>query len=485
MFSFALRSSLIVIVLVNLIACGSGGAATPSASSPMASVEPAVAPATVVAKPPTEIKEITLTARCLSEPPIEDWRCNNFQMVLAEVNRALEQAGDDRRITLKIVQNKMDWDPYIQEFIQASEAGNAPDIVLIGHEYIGELAQKKLIIPLDQMIDQRPEVYNNVIDSLWPSVKFQDQRWGVLQDAEARPLYWSKPLLQKLGWSTEQIEGLPEAIKTGEFTLADLQATAQQAVDQKVVAPGAGFWHRPRRGPDFWYYYYAMGGTTVEPTTEKLVYDKQAGLAHLQFFQDLTRASDVLRPDILSLEWDDWYKTVGQAEKVLFWAGGTWNWGNWATNYVKDRGGQEYLFKNVGFGLIPAYKKGGKPVTLTHPLAYAISAQSAHPDLAFRLITAVTTDEANTRHALYSSHLGILKTQAEYEPYRADRFLTDTLYMLRYTTFIPNNPHWRVYDTVWFEAMQKIEAGELTAADAVEQIATTMQAQLGSDVVVR
>ena len=127
--------------------------------------------------------------------------------------------------------------------------------------------------------------------------------------------------------------------------------------------------------------------------------------------------------------------------------------GRMGGDFVKDRGGDDFLWENFGFGLIPAATEGGKSVTLTHPLAYMVSSKSEHPDLAFKLISAVTNDEANTRHAIGSTHLGILKSQATYAPYLEDRLLTEVLYMLEFTTFIPNNPNWGVYDSIWFEGM--------------------------------
>ena len=150
-----------------------------------------------------------------------------------------------------------------------------------------------------------------------------------------------------------------------------------------------------------------------------------------------------------------------------------------------DRGGEEFLWENFGFGLIPAATKGGKSVTLTHPLAYMVSAESKHPDLAFKLISAITNDEANTRHAVGSTHLGILKSQATYAPYLEDRLLTEVLYMLEFTTFIPNNPNWGVYNNTWFEGMQAVESGDMTAAEAVDFVVERMQAELGDKVIIR
>ncbi len=134
---------------------------------------------------------------------------------------------------------------------------------------------------------------------------------------------------------------------------------------------------------------------------------------------------------------------------------------------------------------VPTATKGGKPVTLTHPLAYMVSAKSKHPDLAFKLISAVTSDEANTRHAVGSTHLGVLKSQATYAPYLEDRLLTEVLYMLEFTTFIPNNPNWGVYNSAWFEGMQSVESGDMTAAEAVDFVVERMQAELGDKVIIR
>ena len=40
--------------------------------------------------------------------------------------------------------------------------------------------------------------------------------------------------------------------------------TAQQAVAAGVVAEGEGWWYRPSNGPDFLYYYFAVGGASTE-----------------------------------------------------------------------------------------------------------------------------------------------------------------------------------------------------------------------------
>ena len=127
----------------------------------------------VIKEVPVQVQEVTMTARCRAKPPTEDWRCNNLKIAVADVNLALLAAGDSRQIKLNIIQDNNEWGPYKQEFVLSTDAGNPPDIILSGHEDIGEWAQADLIIALDDLISGQPAVYNNVIGGLWPSGGYQ------------------------------------------------------------------------------------------------------------------------------------------------------------------------------------------------------------------------------------------------------------------------------------------------------------------------
>ena len=143
------------------------------------------------------------------------------------------------------------------------------------------------------------------------------------------------------------------------------------------------------------------------------------------------------------------------------------------------------MWDNFGFGLIPAAEKGGRPVTLTHPLAYMISSQCEYPEVALALIAMVTDYGPNTRHAVSSTHLGILKDQTEYQFYKESRLLSEALYMLDYTTFLPNNPYWGPYSTVTYEALAAVVSGDLTPEEAVEFVVDGLQRELGDNVIIR
>lgn len=420
--------------------------------------------------------------RCWARPPMESWRGNNIVLAVAELNADLEAAGDPRRVEVSLFQDDpRDWGNYVTEFLLAYGVEEAPDIWLTGHEYIGVQAEAGRIIALDELMKDFP-TFNLVIDALWDSTMYKDEIWGVPQDAEARPLYFNKALLKELGWSANKIAALPGKIEEGEFTLYDMLAVAKEAVDKGVVKEGNGFWTRPKQGHDFTAFYYAFGGETIDTATGKLVFDEAAGLKYYQFFYDA--AQNYGSMSCLHGDWSLWHGTITDG-KVLFWVGGTWQWAEWAEEYFKELGGEAYLWENWGFGLIPAAEEGGKPNSLTHPLVYTISSQCEHPDLALALLAKVTNYGPNTRHAIASNHMGVLKDQTEYKFYKTSRMLSEALYMLAYTTFLPNNPNWGPYATITYEALAATVGGDLTPQEAVDFVVESLQRELGDKVIIR
>ena len=428
---------------------------------------------------------VKLVARCKASPPHENGRCNNLVSAVGAANAALAAAGDDRRIELEAIQDDADWGDYKTEFELASQAGEAPDIVCSGHEHIGDWATAGYLVDITNQIGDYPE-FDDVIDSLWESTGLGGKIWGVPQDAEARPFYYSKSLLSELGWSDDEIESLDERVAAGEYTWQDMLDTAAEAVDAGIVEPGDGWWHRPSNGPDFLYYYYAAGGEVQETGFDGLVFDREAWQKVYELLYDAAQVRNIIRPNKLDGDWDIHKEYTSSFKNVLFVFEGTWRWASWHTNYLQDVGGEDYLFENAGFAPIPANEEGtGKPTTLTHPLVYMVSSQSEHPDLALLLISKATVKELNTPYAVESGHLGVLKSQADYAPYTSAKFLSATLPLLEYTTFLPNSPYWSAYSEAYYLGIQAVESGDLTPEETVEFVVDQLQNELGDNVKLR
>jgi inositol-phosphate transport system substrate-binding protein len=428
-----------------------------------------------------DVELVTLVARCRAKPPIEDGRCNNLLRGVVDANASLEASGDSRRVELKIIQDNPDAGDYVTEFELASSAGDAPDIIAAAHVNIGTWGASGIITDLTDLLVY-PE-FDDIVPSLWASTELDGRRYGVPQDAEARPLYFRKDLLAELGWTQAEIDGLPDKLASGDFTWEDMFDTAEQAVTAGVVDKGFGWWPRPKQGPMFLAFYYAAGGDILDDSGA-LVYDKAAAQIVYELMGDAV-ARDILVDTRLDGDWGSWHDGVALGS-VLFWYGGSWQWAEWAELFVADLGGEEYLFENVGFGPFPAIAAGANvPTSLTNPFAYMVSSGSDNPDLALLVISKATTKELNTEHAVTSGHLGILTTQADYEPYTSAVFLSEVAPILEFTTFQPNSPSFSAWTEAYYLGISAVVSGERTPAEAVDLVVAQLEADLGDNVIIK
>lgn len=409
---------------------------------------------------------------------VEHWRADGPAQAAANVT--------DFDVTVTPLNDDSGWGDYKKKFTLAADAGEAPDIVLSGHEDVAVWANAGYITDFSFCKDKYPE-FADVIDSLWESVTWHGQIWGVPQDTEARPMFYNKTKLAELGWSQEEIDSLPDRIMKGEFTLDNMIETAKQAIDAGVVEAAHGYWHRPTKGGDYLQYYHAYGGELYDAEQDKLVIDPQA-LEQWYAFQRRVVEEGITPENFIGTDFSIWHDTVSKGD-VLFWNGGIWQWADWATNYRADDGGQDYLFGFAGYALQPSGIEGQPGSTLSHPLVYMITTQEAsganNQEAACAVLAKTTTPEINTLHAVGSTHLGILKSQATYEEYANDQLLSDTLYMLDHNFYQPNHVMYGPYFDIVWDFMVKAENGEMSPQDAADAAVQQLQAELSDFLIVK
>lgn len=426
---------------------------------------------TATATPTPEV--VTISAQTAG---IEKTRVDNLVEASLKLNEELKSQG--KNIEVKVETKSFDgsWEDYVKQFMLAFKANKAPDIYAIGHEYVGMLADGQYIMPLDSL--KHSEAYSDLFPVLWDSVTFKGKIWAAPQDTEARPVFYNKDILKKLGWSDEQMNDLPEKVKNGEFTLADMTQLAQEA--QAKGAAEFGIVHRPVNGPDFHALAYDFGAKLYDPADNKLVFDKKAVAKQIDYYYNL--AQKKLIPDNLTAtEWSNVHKMVING-KTLFYYGGVWNVNNWITDNFHDELGKvdaNWVNEHFGMMLIPAAEKGGKPVTLSHPFVYTVSAQTKHPELVTRLLELVADPKLQTEHNVKTFHLPITKGGAEDANFKADITLGKVAYMSDFTTFLPNHEGFSKYSSAVFNAIQAVELGKQTPEAAMKDLEAQLINDLG------
>ncbi|AYO30085.1 extracellular solute-binding protein [Biomaibacter acetigenes] len=427
----------------------------------------------------TAIENIVIEVESYGSPA-DSTRSTNLQEAAQELNKILEEKGDNRRVEVKTNHVSSGYDEYNRKFMLAHKSGGGADIRAISHSDIAMMAQGGYILQLDDYVNNSEwsKYVQDIYPNLWDASKWMARIYGIPQDTEARPLYFRKDILKKLGWSDEQISALPEKIKNGEFTLEDMTRLAREAV--KKGAAKIGIYHRPNNGADFITLVYDFGGRLFDENTGKLIFERKPIKDTLNYFYQIAQVDKVIPSGMTSMEWRQIHKGWVEGE-VLFWYGGTWHWGEYQKVEYHSKLGklsENYMFQNMGYALVPAPSKGGKPVTLSQPYMYVINRNTKYPDLAFALIAVASQPKYNVKHAVESGHLVISSAAAEDTAYKQNRFLHDVQYMLNYTTVQPNHPEFGKFTSAFFKAIQAVEMGEYDP----EQAVNWLEEQLKNDV---
>ena len=421
---------------------------------------------------------INLTAWTIGpdEPAVH--RAENLEAAAELLNAELEAEGADYRVAIDSDFETVSWDDHRRRLLLAFDAGNPPDILLSSHIDIAAWVDAGYLMSLDEHLGQY-EAFDDVIDSLWEFVTYRGQVWGVPNTPEARPFYFNKTLLAELGWSQEEIDGLPERIRAGEFTWNDVIEVSREAVEAGVVEAGHGYWHRPADGPDFYHTYLGFGGNLQDPDTGELIFTQDAALGMFTLFRDMVE-QDVMLSDLIGMDWTtEWHPTVTDG-RLMFWSAGTWSWAQWAVQFGM---GHDAVWENFGFALQPAAPEIGQPITLSQPLSYMVAADSPNQEVAVRLLATMLTPELDIR-ALESGHLPILGSTRELPEFQEDEFTSQVIYMLDYTTSQAIHPGFGRYADIFFRSISAVEAGQLTPEEAVDFAVEELERALGDEVII-
>jgi inositol-phosphate transport system substrate-binding protein len=436
----------------------------------------ALALAPVAAQPRT----LTLKAWTIGPDAPSVTRFSNLQTAAERLNADLKREGGPYQVKVEGSFDTTNWDQYLRRVLLAFQGGDPPDIVQASAALSTTWAAAGFLAPLDDALPRYSQ-FKDIVPALWTSVTYKGKIWGIPQDTEARPLYFNKVLLKKLGWADQQIADLPRRIAAGEFTWDDMLNVAREARQKNVIEPGKGYYHRPFNGPDFMLWYRAFGGRDYDAKAGKLMFTRAAALRYYRWLRAGVDAG-VIERDRINNDWNRFHQPITDGDgKVLFWSGGTWNWAEWAQQWVANRGGESWLFAHFGYAPHPSYVKGGKAITLSNPQAYMLAAASKNKDAALRLLADTMVPDLDARHAIGSGHLPVLRRTVALVN---DRFLKDVSSLLNYTTFQPPHPDLPKWQDAFFRGVSAVESGSATPEQAVEVVAVEMQRTIRDQVIV-
>ncbi len=408
----------------------------------------------------------------------ENYRIDAIKIAADLLEQEYAVRGEEMNITIE-GKTFTQWAEFKQGVTLAAEAGTAPNIVVSGHEDIAPWSQSGLIVPVEDYIDTDSWPINGIFDNLIEIASFQDQLWGIPQDAESRPFFFWKDHMRAIGYSDADLDGLAAKILAGEYTLENVLEDAKKMQDAGLVEEGYGFWPRPSKGGDYWQFYMSFGGK-MDDGEGRLLLDKASMAAFFQLFVDAVELG-VTRKNHIGTTWDEWHGALTTG-KVGMWHGGTWQYGEWTGKYGLD------FFKEVTFSLIPGGGENGRANTLTHPLVYLVTTQDDENlmRISAELIAIASEPRINTLHAIKSAHLGISEAQMSVPLYSDNRWAREaTAVLLPNATAAPNHVNFGQYFEVMFSGLQAAWTGQKSVEDAIADMETELKASLGDAIVIR
>ena len=424
--------------------------------------------------------DMTITVWAGGSNANDAYRVDAIEMAADILAREAEIRGESINVT---VDKKLydGWDDFKQAVTLAAESGNAPHIVVTGHEDIAPWANAGIIRKIEDLIDMDAWPVNDIFPNLIEISSYEGAVYGLPQDAESRPFFVWIPHMKAIGYSEADIAALPERVAGGEYTLYDVLDDAKKMQDQGVVEPGYGFYPRVSNGPDYWQFYQSFGGEMQDAASGKLIYDQGAMTRFYKFFADAV-AMGVTRKNHVGTPWDQWYAEVASGKAGL-WHGGTWHY----ARYTGKEGLTDF-FDKIQFALIPAGDANGRPNTITHPLVYLVTNRGTDDDafIAAELVKIASEPRINTLHAIKSAHLGIAKSQTSIELYSNDRWASEaTERLLPSANAMPNNTDFGVYWTAMWKGLESAWTGQKSPDQAAADAAAELGNALGDRIIMR
>ncbi len=471
------------------------------------------------------VKEVTYKVHGAGDPN-SIMRVYGVVEAAARLNKILEENGMDLRINVEIVDFSARADEPAERFQQSFPLRQEADIIAVSFRWIATFAEEGYLLDITEYVN----AYKNTeladyFESLWASVTYKGRIYALPQDTEARPLYIIRAVLECAGYDPDDVA---RRIDAGEITWREIFQIAED-VKEKGCAEWGVLHRKGTAHPDLVQFYYAFGGSFTGPDPEKLYLDVDALYKWLAVEYALARAG--LTPENM-MEWD-WGKQIHPTVvngNTAFWIGGVWHWTEWQTKkyFTDPQTGElrsltpEEVKEKFAYSLFPAGEPGLKPVTLSQPFVWMISANAgkfnpnyeelkeAYHRIAFLLIVKANDPDLVAIHSIVSAHIPIRQKAAELmeDPEFLNKlatgnldmfvskevanafveiakktahpinieFLKNTAYMLEYTNITPLHPAYQPLADIFKEAVDFVLKGQMTPEEATEYVLQKIRA---------
>ena len=458
---------LVALLLCTVILIATGCAGKPDAP---ATNQPAVSPGENAKQEQgssTEEEGTNYVVRIVATD--EEWRANNIIEAAKILTQQLAEEGSKDTVSAEYLLT--DAGSFADSMALWQQEGNLPEIVARTGPDLWQFANAGYLIDVDYVVSG--DVYQEKVpEHLREMGRMDGTMYGVILDAEMRMVIIYKPALIALGYTETDITKLQDDVRSGAFTLDDLQALAKQAVDSGITE--YGITHRPNKGADWRGLYVTFADGEIPYRDGKVVINRKAIVDMLNFFRENVQMGLNAYNSLTDFNWDMLEGDIWPNGKSFCWIGMIA-----AKADMMNAGGvtAEYVDENYVGIPIPVNTKGTTPVGMSNPYFYGLtpSAESSEKmkEYCKRVLEIVLDPELQLNTSLKVAHVGITQETVDHPEYQADKWMHSNAYVMDYAFVLPASDFvMKAYNgTELHEALQAAELGAKdTSVAGIEQL---------------
>ena len=379
---------------------------------------------------------------------------------------ALKQKYPDLAVNIDL--QKISSDDFYTKLLLRLDGSDVPDVIHVGGNLIGELADAGYIEPLDDYVKQWDD-WKYYPDSVRGGVSYKSKVWAVPYGLDTRWLYYRKDDFQQAGlpadWKPANVQGILDA------ATAVKKANLPNVLPYALYAGPAGSGGTADHAfvPLLWAY-----GGELQDKSGKWIGDSPATRKVMAYY---AKAYDGLSPkDILTATkpWTAMRAKVGKGELALLFEGG-WVYGGWAK---ADLAATE---KNVGYLLHPT-ETGGPSFTIGGPgTCWYVTAKSKNKQAAWEFIKAFNTKDIVAKINVDDPHPVARTDSVDVPEFKASAYNVASTEALKKARFVAPDASYPKVQQAIQKATARVASGEVSPDEAAKRFTDDLKQALGAD----
>jgi multiple sugar transport system substrate-binding protein len=380
---------------------------------------------------------------------------------------AVMREHPNTNVTIRL--SKVSGSEFYDLMLAQIRAGDVPDVIHIGGDRIGELADAGLIAPLDSYLAAWPD-WQYYAPTVRDGVTYQNQIWGLPYGLDTRFLYFRRDIFEQAGLGADW---QPKNVADVLAAATRVRQARRDVLPYALYAGANGGTGTANHG--FLPLLFAYGGA-LKDARGRWVADSPAIRRALAFYASAYQVEKVVPPEVATTPraWVGLREQLGDGRLAMLFEGG-WVYGGWAT---RDRAGTE---QNIGYLLFPT-ETNGPSFTIGGPgTCWMIAAASANKDLAWEFIVAFNNRETVGRLNAEDPHPVARVDSVRVPEYRSDRFLVDSADSMRRAYFLPPDADYGVVTMAIQAATLRVATGEMSPDQAAARYAADLREMISAD----